>query len=546
MESAKILIVDDEAQIRNALAELFENQGYEVRAAENAMRAMELLREMPFDVVVTDLKMPKVGGLELLQFVKAQDSSVEVIIITGYGTIPSAIQAMKEGASDYLIKPVRLDELSARVESCVARRVLFREKRRLSRMVTLVDIGRAITSKLDMDELCEKILDTLIASLGAQQGSLMLLDGPDLILQAHRGLSSEVKRGMRVPMEGSIAGWVIAQKKPLLLNGTACDEKLRKAMHRTDIATSLSVPLIVQDRVSGVLNANRLPGSPRFVEEDKDFAVVLASQVASALENASLFAESNARAEELARVNEELRDIYNQLIQSEKMSSLGLMASTVAHDINNPLSVIMGHAQLLLMRKEKNEAEEKPVRAILNQAERIDRLVRSLKEYARKSEGAHVPTAISKCLENALLLTEKHLSTNSVEVILEVDRDLPRIMGDGNKLEQVCMNVIQNAAQAMSDGGTLRIRASGNGTGPDGRSTGIVVRFEDNGPGIPEDTLDRIFEPFFTTKGPEEGTGLGLSICKRIVEEHGGRLDVESEAGVGTAFSLWLPTDENG
>ncbi|MCK5732661.1 MAG: hypothetical protein KAI38_00635, partial [Candidatus Latescibacteria bacterium] len=142
------------------------------------------------------------------------------------------------------------------------------------------------------------------------------------------------------------------------------------------------------------------------------------------------------------------------------------------------------------------------------------------------------------------LLTEKHLYTNRVEVIKEVDRDLPQILGDGNKLEQVCMNVIQNAAQAMSDGGTLRIRASRNGTGPDGRSTGIVVRFEDNGPGIAEDTLDRIFQPFYTTKGPEEGTGLGLSICKRIMEEHGGRLDVESEVGAGATFSLWFPVDE--
>lgn len=544
MESAKILIVDDEAQIRNALAEQFENQGYEVQVAEDAVCAMKHLRERPFDVVVTDLKMPKVSGLELLQFVKAQDSSVEVIVITGYGTIPSAIQAMKEGASDYLIKPVRLDELSARVEGCVARRALFREKRRLSRMVTLVDIGRTIASKLDMDELCEKILDTLIASLGAQQGSLMLLDGPDLMLQAHRGLSSEVKRGMRAPMEGSIAGWVIAHKEALLLNGTACDENLLKAMHRADIVASLSVPLIAQDRVLGVLNANRLPGSPCFVEEDRDFAVVLASQVASALENASLFAESHARAEELAHLNAELREIYDQLIQSEKMSSLGLMAGAVAHDINNPLCVIMGHAQLLLMHKEKEDSEGSSLQAILNQTERIDRLVKSLKGYARKSEGGHAPTAISKCLEDALLLTEKHLYTNRVEVIKEVDRDLPQILGDGNKLEQVCMNVIQNAAQAMSDGGTLRIRASRNGTGPDGRSTGIVVRFEDNGPGIAEDTLDRIFQPFYTTKGPEEGTGLGLSICKRIMEEHGGRLDVESEVGAGATFSLWFPVDE--
>ena len=183
------------------------------------------------------------------------------------------------------------------------------------------------------------------------------------------------------------------------------------------------------------------------------------------------------------------------------------------------------------------------MQAILNQAERIERMVKSLKGYARKSGGARVPTAISKCIEDALLLTEKHLSTSNVEVIKECDRDLPQILGDGNKLEQVFMNVIQNAAQAMSGGGTLRIRASRDGIGPDGQCAGVVVRFEDNGPGIPEDMLDRIFKPFFTTKRPEEGTGLGLSICKRIVEEHGGKLDVESEVGVGTAFSLWLPVE---
>ena len=179
-----------------------------------------------------------------------------------------------------------------------------------------------------------------------------------MIIRAHRGLSSEVRRGMRAPMAGSIAGWVVAQKKPVLLNGTVYDEELRKAMHRKDIASSLSVPLIAQDRVSGVLNANRLPGAPNFVEEDKDFAVVLASQVASAIENARLFAESHERAQELARLNEELRKTYDQLIQSQKMSSLGLMAGTVAHDINNPLSVIMGHAQLLLMGMKKGGSSD--------------------------------------------------------------------------------------------------------------------------------------------------------------------------------------------
>jgi len=394
MESAKILIVDDEAQIRDALCELFEEQGYEVRTTEDATRAMEHIRQGAFDVVVTDIKMPERSGFELLRFVKAQNPSMEVIVITGHGTISSAIRAMKEGASDYLMKPVRSDELSARVKSCVARRALFREKRRLSKMVTLVDIGRAISSKLDMDELCEKTVDTLVTSLKAQQASLMLVEDHHLIVRAHRGLSSEVTRGMHAPMEGSIAGWVIAQKKPVLLNGAVYDEELRKAMQRKDIASSLSVPLIAQDRVSGVLNVNRLHGAPNFVEEDKDFAVVLASQVASAIENARLFAESHERAQELARLNEELRKTYDQLIQSQEMSSLGLMAGTVAHDINNPLSVIMGYAQLLLMRIEKGGEDEKPVQAILNQAERIDRMVKSLKGYARKSGEERVPTAI--------------------------------------------------------------------------------------------------------------------------------------------------------
>ena len=234
----------------------------------------------------------------------------------------------------------------------------------------------------------------------------------------------------------------------------------------------------------------------------------------------------------------EKRRLQDQLIQSEKMSAMGQLIAGVAHDLNNPLASVVGFADYLVER-EDNAPDDliEPLRAIRQEAERAASIVRNLLTFARKQERQRRTQPIGPILEATLFLLRNQLMACKVDVTLSVDSDLPAITVDSNQLQQVFVNLTNNAAQAMQS------------TGAGGRITvsrtrwldGVAITIEDDGPGVPDDLAERIFEPFFTTKSEGEGTGLGLSICQGIVKEHGGRIALARGASGGAAFRVELP-----
>jgi two-component system NtrC family sensor kinase len=244
---------------------------------------------------------------------------------------------------------------------------------------------------------------------------------------------------------------------------------------------------------------------------------------------------TKALVEERGRMEEHLRE-------REKLSSLGLLASGVAHDLNNPLAVIYGHAQLLL-RRDPDPAAVDHVRSIMLGVERCRRIVGDLLDFARGRPGTHAAVNVPALIRATLAMREGDLRDTGILGVLEISEPLPHVTGDAHQLQQVFLNVILNAEQAMRDSGrVLRISAYAEaGHGGEGGAAGSVwVEFFNDGPPIPPDVLPRIFEPFFTTKPKDEGTGLGLAISRRIVMEHGGEIFAESRPG-GTVFRVRLP-----
>ncbi|TPW00653.1 MAG: multi-sensor hybrid histidine kinase, partial [Alphaproteobacteria bacterium] len=223
--------------------------------------------------------------------------------------------------------------------------------------------------------------------------------------------------------------------------------------------------------------------------------------------------------------------VQERLLQSEKMSSVGQLVSGVAHELNNPLTGIMGFAQLLLLR-ELDETARKQVETIYAEAERASKIVSNLLTFARRRRAQKEPANLNTLIKRVLELRNYDLRVRNIDVQLELDPALPETMADANQIQQVILNVVLNAEQAMKedDGeGTLRIA-----TKAAGRT--VTIAFEDTA-----ETVRRIFDPFFTTKDAGEGTGLGLTICYGIIEEHGGRIWAESEPGHGTRFVIELP-----
>jgi two-component system, NtrC family, sensor kinase len=235
--------------------------------------------------------------------------------------------------------------------------------------------------------------------------------------------------------------------------------------------------------------------------------------------------------------NEKL--LQQQLIQSEKLSAIGELISGIAHELNNPLTGVMGYSQLLQLRKDLDDRVRENLHKINNLALRCQKIVQNLLSFARKQKPERTLSDINEIIEKTVELRSYEFQVNNVEIFRELDKDLPKTIADAHQLQQVFLNVLTNAEQAMLDvngKGCLTIRTS-----HDAAKSRIVVEIIDDGPGIPESHLTRIFDPFFTTKEVGKGTGLGLSLSYGMIKEHGGNIYARSRIGEGSSFVIELP-----
>lgn len=278
-------------------------------------------------------------------------------------------------------------------------------------------------------------------------------------------------------------------------------------------------PLVVGGVVTGML---RMSCPQALSKEQRSLYFAMASDVSKAIER-------------LAAQRAQTRLVQERLLQSEKMSSVGQLVSGVAHELNNPLTGIMGFAQLLLLR-DLDSAERKQIETIYAEAERASKIVSNLLTFARRRKAQKEPCSLNTLIERVLELRNYDLRVRNIDVQLHLDDSLPETMADANQMQQVFLNIIINAEQAMRGDGAERLAIttrSANGA--------VTASFADSGPGMSAETVRRIFDPFFTTKDAGEGTGLGLTISYGIIEEHGGRIWAESTPKRGTTFHVQLP-----
>jgi signal transduction histidine kinase len=226
--------------------------------------------------------------------------------------------------------------------------------------------------------------------------------------------------------------------------------------------------------------------------------------------------------------------LEQQLVQADKLSSIGLLAAGVAHEVNTPLAVISTYAQMLARQVSGDEQKARILDKIAKQTFRASEIVNSLLNFSRTSPTEFTEVDLNRVIRDTLSLLEHQFDKGGIRVELALEENLPAIKGNYGKLQQVFLNLFLNARDAMEDGGVLRVRtSSSNGS--------ALVDVADTGKGIPREALSRIYDPFFTTKAAKKGTGLGLSVTYGIVREHGGTIEVESLPGAGTCFHLDFP-----
>lgn len=524
-EQVKILVVDDEPGMLDMLSYELSSRSYKVVTAADGKEAIKKAGEEKFDLMISDIRMPRLGGLELLAAIKIVNPDIEVIMSTGYGTIETAIDAMKKGAYDFVQKPVNLDELLVKIEKAL-------EVCEIRGLLRVYEAGRNIFSLVKLDELLPAMAGLSTRILKADDASIMLLDHTGkLAVVATAGLDNEKRGETRLRLGERVSGLVAKGREPIIIDGPLDkDPRFPDMDSFRDIRSAVVFPLVMEGRLLGVLNVNRTALEIPFTALDLRYAAVFCAQISQAIHNATLYRELDNKVQEIRRMQA-------LMVESEKLSSVGRLAAGVAHEINNPLGGMMGFAELLLQGKDLSASQREDLKSILEQGQRCSKIVQNLLKFSRRKAGKTETVSLYPLVEACLQLLKYDLVRSNIKVETHFPGDLPAVQGDAAQLEQVYLNLIGNARQALEgkENGLIKISASHE-------AGQVVLRFEDNGPGILPENLDKVFDPFFTTKPVGQGTGLGLSISYGIIQQHQGTIRAESrKEGEGAVFIVTLP-----
>jgi signal transduction histidine kinase/HAMP domain-containing protein len=392
--------------------------------------------------------------------------------------------------------------------------------------------GLDFMESLDRDTLLSKIATSAEDLVRGDTIAISVITRSDGMLKYLEvfGTKKIAIKERELPIEaGGIYNWFASYGAPLLIPDATNDFRLNSEMMRSlGIKSIISVPLWSSNTLSGMLTAINKQGSPSFDKHDLRLFTVLSNLVAAALQNASLY-------NELRDTIVELKAAQEQLVHSAKMAAIGELSTNVAHEINNPLTSALGYTTHLLKAVRLPEASRRMLEIMEQEILRVRKFIRNLLDFARHKPSQMQPTDIALPLQEALALARGIADATFVTIHVTYLPTPIIVNMDHNEMQQVFFNIVSNALQAMQRGGALRIRMDNVDDHV------LIAEFTDTGIGIVPENINKIFEPFFTTKHASDSTGLGLSISNRIVRNHGGRIEVESEVGKGSVFKVYLP-----
>lgn len=410
----------------------------------------------------------------------------------------------------------------------------------------LLSLVQALNSTLVLSQVLEQVLDGVMRITHAERGFLLLADSSaeasryesvaGLRLRVGRRGSSGSPLAEVQGISTSVVRRAIESGETVATGNAAADPMLGTAQSviLMDLRTIVCIPLRSPragaepngyPRALGAIYVDNQESSAPFSPDSLRAAEALARHAALAIENAQLF-------EREQKTIEELRLAQKQLLQSEKLAAIGQMAAGIAHELNTPLTYIMGNLELL-QTSDAGEAQREMLRSIARGAERIKALAHSLLAFSRPSREDPIRLELNGVIERSLELCHYQILKGGVRLDKRLAEGNPRVMGVSNQLEMAFINLVVNAIQAMNEGGQLQVSSGAAGDE-------VRVSVTDTGPGIPPEIQPSIFEPFFTTKPEGRGTGLGLSTVLMVVERHRGRIDFTSGSG-GTSFTITLP-----
>ena len=425
---------------------------------------------------------------------------------------------------------------------------ILEELERVRELSLLHDIGQSMHT-LNLEETLELILQGVAKGIGFDRVRLYFLDEErkQLICKVAVGVEKEKIQSLTLPYdrEDNMVSRAMMERRPFIVEDAGRDPRVNLGLISfLDVKSFAVAPLLSRDRVLGGISADNLITQTVITENKLQSLMIFANQAALALENALMYEELKTFSSQLEgrvrKASARLEETQRQLFQSEKLAALGKLSAGIAHEIRNPLTSIKILIHSLVDEQATETSREKDLAVIEAEIERVNKIIKQFLDFARPRPPSLEPMEVKAILEETLALLVYEMEAQKISLERSYAPDIPLVPMDREQMKQVFLNLMLNAIQAMERGGHLRVairwRPAPSGDG--GRSVAEIT-VQDTGPGMEEDIQRKIFEPFFSTK--EEGIGLGLPIARRIVEEHGGEVQVESRAGEGTTFTITLP-----
>lgn len=402
-------------------------------------------------------------------------------------------------------------------------------------LIAIAKIAELTTTTLDSSEILKEIVKITSEIMKVDVCSIYLYNETDdmLVLESTIGLNTDAIGRVRIKVGEGITGRVAKQRRLAAVSDVTKDKRniYIPITKEEDFRSLMSVPLKFSNELIGVINVQTK--KPRiFKNHERHLLKAVAHQISGALRNARLYANllSATRERELTQ---------ERLIQSEKMAALGRLSATLSHELRNPLAGLKGASQLLLKKTHKHDERAPYVMLILEEVDRLGRIVDDLIHFAKPQE-IHIDAIdANKIIEDILLLTSHELDAKHITVHRRLSK-LPPISADSDKFKQVAVNIILNAIEAMPEGGELIVSSGVIKNAIENKDI-ATFQFRDTGYGIPDGLFDKVFEPFFTTK--PTGVGLGLAVCKAIIEQHRGKIILKNSDSGGLIVTIEMNID---
>jgi signal transduction histidine kinase/DNA-binding response OmpR family regulator len=503
MSSISLLLIDNGSRLSALLDAAAAGRGYRLTSVTCLDEALAAAAREPFHAALVDLESVPEPGLQSLRRLKELSPDLEIIVLSASRSLAAAIRSYEVAAFAFVPKPVESAQLVATIDRVRLHQAVRRGKSEW-----------------------ESTFDAIGDPIAVFNRSGRLLRGNVALAAFLERPVTELRHASCCEVGFCGGGCPACAVGQALYRDTPSTAEITLPSGR--IFTVTTFPVGGADDASVVQVANDVTEQIQSARELRRMSDELAST------NAQLMATVR-----------QLKSTQAQLLQAEKLSAIGQLVAGVAHELNNPLTSVIGYAQLL--EQELLEADEDAripaqfgtdLRRIAEESERAARIVRNLLAFARRQSAARVPQDVGDLVSRVLSLRSYDLRLNDVELVTQFESGLPQVVADGGQLQQALLNLILNGEQAMRNRPARRLTV---GARFDSEADAIEVFVSDTGHGIDPANLSRIFDPFFTTREVGDGTGLGLSICYGILRDHGGEIAVESRVQTGTTFSVRLP-----